>query len=146
MELFKSIVVLFCASIGLFLGIQFMPDFHDIMYPFSPILRLRLEENLVFFRWGLCSTIFALIGAHVYQQKTFVALVSPIVALCVFTTHDFLYSTEQFLFYVQPIYSNELEFKTEFTFNFRYLISYILGGLSIYYLIKLIKSISVKYT
>ena len=146
MELLKSIVVLSCAFIGLYLGVQFMPDFHDIMYPFSPTLRLRLEENLVFFRWGLCSAIVAFIGAHVFQQKAIVAFVSSLIALFIFTTHTFLYSTEQFLFYLEPIYSNEIEFENEFTFNFRYLISYILGWVLVYYLIKVVKHVGAKYT
>jgi hypothetical protein len=146
MELLKSIVVLFCALIGLYLGVQFMPNFYDIIYPFSPTLRLRVEENLVFFRWGFCSAIVAFIGAHVYQQKAIIGFVSTLVALFIFTAHSFWYSTEQFLFYFEPIYSNELEFESEFTFNFRYLISYILGGALIYYLIKVVKRVGIKYT
>ena len=102
-----------------------------------------------FLRMATCfysSAIVAFIGAHVYQQNAIVVFVSSLIALFIFTTHTFLYSTEQFLFYLEPIYSNEIEFENKFTFNFRYLISYILGGVFVYYLIKLVKRVGVKYT
>jgi len=68
MSILRYFAIQCCALIGFFIGIQLLPHYDEIMYPFSPDFSLLWQFYQILFSLGFLSMATALIGSWVYKK------------------------------------------------------------------------------
>ena len=83
MSILRYFSIQCCALIGFFIGVQLLPRYDEIMYPFSPDFSLLWQFYQILFSLGFLSMATALIGSWVYKKTISFAAFTAIVAIVI---------------------------------------------------------------